>query len=114
MLDEKDYIVSYTADLVVDSTSKVWTAEDDMDEYLEKNSRFVNTIIYLEEGKSDEEYVDMVADLLKSAGQLKVNTILGVKTGDDYIFFKEIDLSNGESVVNMDKDQILYEITVTR
>lgn len=114
MLDEKDYIVSYTLKLVADPTSEIWTAADDLDKYMKKNSGFVNTIIYLEEGKSDEEYVDMVADLLESAGQLDVSTTLGIKTGDDYIFFKEINIFAENPVGNIDKEQILYKISVTR
>lgn len=82
-------------------------------EYLEKNGGFVNTIIYFEDGKGDEEYVDMVADLLESTGQSEVNTTLGVKTGDGYIFFKEINVHDGNPVENIDKERIPDEITVT-
>lgn len=34
--DEKDYISSYTVCLHANTTTEVWTAEDDRDEYMKK------------------------------------------------------------------------------
>ncbi|MCH5345370.1 MAG: hypothetical protein J1E64_15190, partial [Acetatifactor sp.] len=43
-----------------------------------------------------------------------LSTTLGIKTGDDYIFFKEINIFAENPVGNIDKEQILYKISVTR
>ena len=64
MLDKKDYIVSYTVQLDVNTTSEIWTAEDDREEYMKENSGYVRADICLQEGLTNEEYADMVMDLV--------------------------------------------------
>lgn len=114
MLDKKDYISSYTIRLHADTTTEVWTAEDDRDEYMKKNSGYVKADICLNDGLSNEEYTDMVMDLYESASQLEVSTILAVKVEDSYIFFREINVYAENEGSSLTREQVQDEIESSR
>lgn len=114
MLDQKDYISSYTVGLHVDTTAEVWTADDDRDEYIKRNSGYVRADICFQDGLSNEEYTDMAMDLYESASQLEVSTTLAVKAEGSYIFFREINVYAENGVGSITREQVQDEIETSR
>lgn len=66
-------------------------------------------VIQLEEGKSGEEYTDWVMELLHRAGELSVSTVLSVRMGERYLFWRELDVTQGP-VALPGRERVLEEV----
>lgn len=90
VLEAKDYIAAYKAELRGGYTEQAWTKEDDLREYLLKSKGYVRADITLVSGKSEDEYAEMILELLESLYGLDVNTTVEVKNQEHLLFFKEL------------------------
>ena len=75
---ETDYIQDSQISLEMPATEKTWSASDDVNDFLQTSGACLNIRIRLEEGKSDEEYADLILDFMEKIYGLNANATLSV------------------------------------
>lgn len=81
--EKKEYVLDYEVSLEAPETTHKWKREEGLDTYLLKSGAYDEILLYFEEGKSDEEYIEYIFDFLDELYQLDINTILSVKVGEE-------------------------------
>lgn len=109
LLEELPGVIAYTTELNIDPLSEKWDTGKSLEEFMLANKGAVHTVIRLEEGKSGEEYTDWIMELLHRAGKLPVSTVLSVKVGERYLFWREIDATNGPPA-SLTRERVLEEV----
>jgi len=91
---EKDYIQKYEIIIEGKQTTKKWTGEESLKEYLEAEEYVADLTIYLETGKTDDEYADYIYNWLKDLYSEDYNIMARVGEGTigDCIMIFEQDL----------------------
>lgn len=115
LCQNKDYIKKYDIKIDGHMTSTKWNGKESLEEYLKKEEYTATLEIYLEKGKTDEQYAKQIFDWLKVLEKTDYNISVSVKVqGDDLIiFYKELgslnkDLSKysiEEIMNNIDKNR---------
>lgn len=107
----KDYIQEYKVELHGAPAEKLWNKDNSLEEYLSKSKSFIDVIVYVENGKSNEEYAELIGDWIKVLYDIecKIDCRVRVKgeEGEHEIFFYplyQVDLSK------MTNERILKEI----
>jgi len=91
---DKDYIQDYRIRIDGKQTTRKWTGKESLEEYLEAGEYMADLAIYLEPGKTDDEYADYIYDWLKGLYTTDYNIMVRVGEGtkDDCVMIFEQDL----------------------
>ncbi len=99
------YLVDFTVKIECGYTEYAWTPQDDAQEFLEKSSGNVRVNARLENGKSAEEYTELILDFLERIYQCKSTDRLLLNVTDK----DKNDLFFGYISVNTDSQQLTKE-----
>ena len=87
---EAEYVQSYGVLLQMPQTAKTWSADDDIDDFLQTSDAFLNIKVNFGAGRSDEEYADLILDFLEEVLDLNANVKLSIlEAENEYIFWEE-------------------------
>ena len=115
----KGYLQDYAAVLQAPGTAEAWGPEDPLEDYLRESGAYVKLTIALEDGKTREEYADLILDFLEGVYQLQVDVTLHVlrqvqENGESrmvYLFFADqIPLTGGSPPEPLTRAEVLEDM----
>lgn len=104
--ESKDYVISYEVSLKAPITTHIWKKEDGLDNYIIKSGAYDQIRITLEEGKSDEEYVELITDFLDELYQIDINSELRVYAGEKDILLLTVKVLGENKTEPYTEDEI--------
>ena len=114
---DKDYIQDYRIRIDGKQTSKKWTGEESLEEYLKAGEYMADLTIYLELRKTDDEYADCIYDWLKELYAVDYNITARVAEGtiDDCTMIFSQDLHQHDlTIEHFTHEKLLDEIETSR
>lgn len=91
----KDYVIDQRVSLEMPGTARVWSPEDDLDEFLSGSGAYVKVVLRLEDGLENRAYAEQILDFLNSIGQLPCNLEVQARANKTYIFFARPQVLDG-------------------
>ena len=115
LCENAESIRSYGVALKLPQTPRTWSPEDDLDDFLQTSGAYLDIKIYLEEGKSDEEYIDLILPLLEAVYQLPANSRLSVLEAEKkYLYWAPVSVFGEEPPQLPTKEKMLEEMEIAR
>ena len=112
---ETEYVQSYEILLQMPQTAKTWSADDDINDFLQTSDAFLNMEVYLEADKSDEEYADLILDFLEEVFGLNANVKLSVlEAENEYIFWGILNVLDETHPQLPAKEKIIEDMEIAR
>lgn len=110
-----EYVQSYEIALQMPQTAKTWSAEDDIGDFLQTSDAYLNMKVYLDAGKSDEEYANLILDFLEKAYGLNANVTLSIlEAENDYIFWEKLNVLTETPPQLPTKEEIIEDMEIAR
>lgn len=114
-LEGIDFVRSCAVELRLPQTSKTWNPEDDLRDFLGTSGAYLDIKVYLEEGKTDEEYAGQILDLLEDIRGLNANSRLSVLESEKEYLYWGIVTALGETPTPLPtKEEILEQMEISR
>lgn len=114
-LEGIDFVRFCAVELRLPQTSKTWNPEDDLRIFLETSGAYLDIKVYLEEGKTDEEYAGQILDLLENVRELNANSRMSVLESEKEYLYWGIVTALGEAPTPLPtKEEILEQMEISR
>ena len=84
---DKPFIRNYQLEVQGHTTTTEWNGKESVKEYLKKREYEIETSIYLNEGKTDEEYAEEISYIMQEIIESDLVFNISVYTNDDNIIF---------------------------
>ena len=81
------FIRNYQLEVQGHTTTTEWNGKESVKEYLKKREYEIETSIYLNEGKTDEEYAEEISYIMQEIVESDLVFNISVYTNDDNIIF---------------------------
>ena len=115
LCSETGYVTRYEISLHMPQTAKVWSADDDISDFLQTSDAYLNMKVYLETGKRDEEYALLILDFLEKVYGLNANVKLSIlEAEDDYIFWEMLNVLAEMPPQLPSKEEIIEDMEIAR
>ena len=112
---ETGYVQSYEISLQMPQTVKTWSADDDIDDFLQTSDAFLNIKVNFGAGKSDEEYADLILDFLEEVLDLNANVKLSIlEAENEYIFWGMLNILDETPPQLPAKEKIIEDMEIAR
>ena len=112
---EIEYVQSYTISLRMPQTARAWSPDDDINDFLQTSDAYLDMKVYFDEGKTDEEYADLILDFLKKVYKLNANIKLSIFEADnDYIFWEMLNVLSETPPQLPTKEEIIEDMEIAR
>lgn len=95
LCNEKEYVLKQSIALEMPETDKLWSAEDELDQFLSQSGAYVRLTLHFEDNLDSNTYAEQILDFLHSIDTLNCNLFLQVKANETHIFFSEANILNG-------------------
>lgn len=106
----KDYVIDQHISLEMPETERIWTAEDDLEQFLRESGAYVKLVLRFTDDLDAETYGAYLYDFLHSVDQLECNLLLQAKANKTYIFHEELDILNGFDASRYTLEHLKQEI----
>lgn len=83
----KTFIKDYQLKVQGHTTATEWTGKESVEEYLEKKEYEIEADVYLNGGKTDEEYAKEISDIMPEIMKSNLNFNVSVYVNNDFIFY---------------------------
>ena len=93
LFQDKSFIRDYQVEVQGHTTATDWNGKENIEEYLKKREYEIETNIYLNEGKTDEEYAEEIS--YNKFSKIYIYTLKAVSLGID-CFFKKTPLRRND------------------
>ena len=87
LFQDKPFIRNYQLEVQGHTTTTEWNGKESVKEYLKKREYEIETSIYLNEGKTDEEYAEEISYIIQEIVESDLVFNISVYTNDDNIIF---------------------------
>ena len=87
LFQDKPFIRNYQLEVQGHTTTTEWNGKESVKEYLKKREYEIETSIYLNEGKTDEEYAEEISYIMQEIVESDLVFNISVYTNDDNIIF---------------------------
>ena len=87
LFQDKPFIRNYQLEVQGHTTTTEWNGKESVEEYLKKREYEIETSIYLNEGKTDEEYAEEISYIIQEIVESDLVFNISVYTNDDNIIF---------------------------
>ena len=87
LFQDKSFIRNYQLEVQGHTTTTEWNGKESVKEYLKKREYEIETSIYLNEGKTDEEYAEEISYIMQEIVESDLVFNISVYTNDDNIIF---------------------------
>ena len=87
LFQDKSFIRNYQLEVQGHTTTTEWNGKESVKEYLKKREYEIETSIYLNEGKTDEEYAEEISYIMLQIVESDLVYNISVYTNDDNIIF---------------------------
>ena len=87
LFQDKPFIRNYQLEVQGHTTTTEWNGKESVEEYLKKREYEIETSIYLNEGKTDEEYAEEISYIMQEIVESDLVFNISVYTNDDNIIF---------------------------
>ena len=87
LFQDKPFIRGYQIEVQGHTTTTEWNGKESVEEYLKKREYEIETSIYLNEGKTDEEYAEEISYIMQEIVESDLVFNISVYTNDDNIIF---------------------------
>ena len=87
LFQDKPFIRNYQLEVQGHTTTTEWNGKESVEEYLKKREYEIETSIYLNEGKTDEEYAEEISHIMQEIVESDLVFNISVYTNDDNIIF---------------------------
>ena len=112
---ETEYVQSHVILLKMPQTAKAWSADDDINDFLRTSDAYLDMKVYFDEGKTDEEYADLILDFLKKVYKLNANIKLSIfEAENDYIFWEMFNVLSETPPQLPTKEEIIEDMEIAR
>jgi len=106
----KDYVIDQRVSLEMPGTERLWTAEDDLEQFLSESGAYVKLVLRFTDDLDTETYAAYLYDFLHSVDQLECDLLLQAKANKTYIFHKNLDILNGFDASRYTLEDLKQEI----
>lgn len=106
----KDYVIDQRVSLEMPETERLWTAEDDLEQFLSESGAYVKLVLRFTDDLDTETYAAYLYDFLHSVDQLECDLLLQAKANKTYIFHKNLDILNGFDASRYTLENLKQEI----
>lgn len=106
----KDYVIDQRVSLEMPETERLWTAEDDLEQFLRESGAYVKLVLRFTDDLDTETYAAYLYDFLHSVDQLECDLLLQAKANKTYIFHKNLDILNGFDASRYTLEDLKQEI----
>ena len=112
---EIEYVQSYTISLRMPQTARAWSPDDDINDFLQTSDAYLDMKVYFDEGKTDEEYANLILDFLKKVYKLNANIKLSIFEADnDYILGEMLNVLSETPPQLPTKEEIIEDMEIAR
>ena len=87
LFQDKPFIRNYQLEVQGHTTTTEWNGKESVEEYLKKREYEIKTSIYLNDGKTDEEYAEEISHIMQEIVESNLVFNISVYTNDDNIIF---------------------------
>ena len=87
LFQDKPFIRGYQIEVQGHTTTTEWNGKESVEEYLKKREYEIETSIYLNEGKTDEEYAEEISYIMQEIVESDLVFNISVYTSDDNLIF---------------------------
>ena len=87
LFQDKPFIRNYQLEVQGHTTTTEWNGKESVEEYLKKREYEIETSIYLNDGKTDEEYAEEISHIMQEIVESNLVLNISVYTNDDNIIF---------------------------
>ena len=87
LFQDKPFIRNYQLEVQGHTTTTEWNGKESVKEYLKKREYEIETSIYLNEGKTDEEYAEEISYIIQEIVESDLVFNISVYTSDDNLVF---------------------------
>lgn len=87
LFQDKPFIRNYQLEVQGHTTTTEWNGKESVEEYLKKREYEIETSIYLNEGKIDEEYAEEISYIMQEIVESDLVFNISVYTNDDNLIF---------------------------
>ena len=87
LFQDKPFIRDYQIEVQGHTTTTEWNGKESVEEYLKKREYEIETSIYLNDGKTDEEYAEEISYIMQEIVESALVFNISVYTNDDNIIF---------------------------
>ena len=87
LFQNKPFIRDYQLEVQGHKTATEWNGKESVEEYLKKREYEIETSIYLNKGKTDEEYAEEISYIMQEIVESDLVFNISVYTNDDNIIF---------------------------
>ena len=87
LFQDKPFIRGYQIEVQGHTTTTEWNGKESVEEYLKKREYEIETNIYLNEGKTDEEYAEEISHIMQEIVESDLVFNISVYTNDDNLIF---------------------------
>ena len=87
LFQDKPFIRNYQLEVQGHTTTTEWNGKESVEEYLKKREYEIETSIYLNEGKTDEEYAEEISYIMQEIVESDLVFNISVYTSDDNLIF---------------------------
>ena len=101
LFQDKPFIRDYQFEVQGHTTTTEWNGKENIEEYLKKKEYEIETNIYLNEGKTDEEYVEEISYIMQQIVESDLVFNISVYTNDNDLIFYSLPEQHGQPDIEM-------------
>ncbi|MCR0201717.1 hypothetical protein MKC79_13470 [[Clostridium] innocuum] len=101
LFQDKSFIRDYQLEVQGHTTTTEWNGKENLEEYLKKREYEIETNIYLNEEKTDEEYAEEIFYIMQEIVESDLVFNISVYTNDDDLIFYSLPEQHGQPDVEV-------------
>ena len=106
LFQDKPFIRNYQLEVQGHTTTTEWNGKENVKEYLKKREYEIETNIYLNEGKTDEEYAKEISYIMQEIIESDLVFNISVYTNEDDLIFYSLPEQHGQPDVEIILEKI--------